>query len=159
MERSGNAQNTVAGVRGATNGQAALKLEGASGEDVWDEERLEKAMARLKEMHIQVCILSKHMPSYAIQVLTEIVQPAKKSANHPSQTPRTANQEATFTLFSEFAKSSTTANQEVQQFQRLMKEEETSVVLEQARKSRAENPNDIKPWRAREHPDWLTRDT
>jgi hypothetical protein len=39
-----------------------------------------------------------------------------------------------------------------------MKDEETLTVLEQARKSRAENPNDIKPWRARDHPDWLTRD-
>jgi len=139
MDRSGNAQNTVAGISGATNGQSGLKLEGASGEDVWDEERLEKAMARLKEMHIQLRNLRTTLP--------RLLEPLTKKQPSPE------------TLFSEFARSSTTANQEVQQFQRLMKEEETSVVLEQARKSRAENPNDIKPWRAREYPDWLTRDT
>jgi len=40
-----------------------------------------------------------------------------------------------------------------------MNDEESLKVLEQARKSRAENPNGIKPWKVTEHPDWATRDT
>ena len=63
------------------------------------------------------------------------------------------------TLFHEFSASSSTANKEVQQFRRLMNDEESLKVLEQAKKSRAENPNGIKPWRVSEHPDWLTRET
>jgi hypothetical protein len=35
----------------------------------------------------------------------------------------------------------------VQQFRKLVDDEESSKVLEQARKSRAENPNGIKPWK------------
>jgi len=63
------------------------------------------------------------------------------------------------TLFREFSRSASTANKEVQEFRRLLNDEESNKVLEQARKSRAENPNGIKPWRVTEHPDWLTRDS
>jgi hypothetical protein len=63
------------------------------------------------------------------------------------------------TLFREFSQSASTANKEVQEFRRLLNDEESNKVLEQARKSRAENPNGIKPWRVTEHPDWLTRDS
>ena len=62
-------------------------------------------------------------------------------------------------LFREFAKSASAANQEVQEFRKLMNDEESNKVLEQARKSRAENPNGIKPWRVTEDPLWLTRET
>ena len=37
-------------------------------------------------------------------------------------------------------------------------DEQSKKVLEQAKKSRAEKPHGIKPWRATQHPDWLTRD-
>jgi hypothetical protein len=47
----------------------------------------------------------------------------------------------------------------VQEFRRLLNDEESNKVLEQARTSRTENPNGIKPWRVTEHPDWLTRDS
>jgi hypothetical protein len=40
-----------------------------------------------------------------------------------------------------------------------MNDEESLKVLEQARKSRAENPNGIKLWKVTEHPDWATRGT
>lgn len=62
-------------------------------------------------------------------------------------------------LFREFSDTTRTANQEVLEFKKLMAEDETQKVLEQARKSRMANPNDIKPWRAMDHPDWLKRDT
>jgi hypothetical protein len=47
-------QQVRQGLAGSENGQ---QLNPASLEDVWDEERLEKAMKTLKEMHIQVCYL------------------------------------------------------------------------------------------------------
>jgi len=39
-----------------------------------------------------------------------------------------------------------------------MTDEESRKVLEHAKKSRAENPTGIKPWKVTEHPDWLARD-
>jgi hypothetical protein len=43
---------------GSENGQ---QLNPAPSEDAWDEERLEKAMKTLKEMHIQVCYLYRRL--------------------------------------------------------------------------------------------------
>lgn len=69
-----------------------------------------------------------------------------------------ANKWAAEALFQNFSKAANTANKEVQDFRRLMTNEESMKVFAQARKSRAENPNNIKRWRVTEHPDWLTRD-
>ncbi|RDL34987.1 Uncharacterized protein BP5553_06918 [Venustampulla echinocandica] len=109
-----------------------------TGEDAWDEKRLEEAMARLKDMHIQLRNLRTTIPRLLAPLTTK--QPSPEA------------------LFREFSKSASTATQEVQQFRKLMAQEETGKVLEHARKSRSENPNDIKPWKATDHPDWLTRD-
>jgi hypothetical protein len=49
-----DSQQVREGLVGSENGQ---QLNPAPLEDVWDEERLEKAMKTLKEMHIQVCDL------------------------------------------------------------------------------------------------------
>lgn len=62
-------------------------------------------------------------------------------------------------LFSSFQQAATTSNKEVRDFTRLMKDEEGVKLFEHAKKSRAENPHGIKPWRVTEHPDWLDRDT
>ncbi|TVY84792.1 hypothetical protein LSUE1_G001023 [Lachnellula suecica] len=138
MDQQKGTQQSATAAPSSANGQAGSGMEGNTGED-WDEEKLEKALARLKEMHIQLKNLRTTVP--------RLLEPLTKKQPSPQ------------VLFSEFSKSTATANEEVQQFQKLMREEETSQVLEQARKSRAERPNDIKPWRARDHPDWLTRDT
>lgn len=61
-------------------------------------------------------------------------------------------------LFNEFSSAAKTATHEVSEFKHLMKAEESIKVFEQAKKSRAENPQGIKPWRVTEHPDWLTRE-
>jgi hypothetical protein len=61
-------------------------------------------------------------------------------------------------LFRDFSESTRTANKEVSKFTTLMSDEETKKIFEQGRKSRIANPDDIKPWRAIDHPDWLTRD-
>jgi hypothetical protein len=46
-------QQVRGGLAGSENGE---QLNPAPLEDVWDEERLEKAMKTLKEMHIQVLL-------------------------------------------------------------------------------------------------------
>ncbi|KAH8683214.1 hypothetical protein BGZ60DRAFT_214569 [Tricladium varicosporioides] len=123
---------------GSNNGQPVANMgAGVDGEN-WDEEKLEEAMKRLKEMHIQLRNLRTTIPRLIAPLTTK--QPSPES------------------LFREFSKSTNTANQEVLQFRKLWGEEETQKVLERARKSRAENPNDIKPWRAIDHPNWLNRD-
>ncbi|POS87084.1 hypothetical protein EPUL_000493 [Erysiphe pulchra] len=106
--------------------------------DVWNEERIEMAMKTLKEMHIQLRNLRTSIP--------RLIAPL--TAQH--QTPQI--------VIEEFAKSIKTANQEIKQFEELMVSEESCKIFNQARKSRAENPESIKPWSVTENPDWLTRD-
>ncbi|KAI0880754.1 uncharacterized protein GGS22DRAFT_79756 [Annulohypoxylon maeteangense] len=54
-----------------------------------------------------------------------------------------------------FLKSVVTADAEIKDFGTLYNSEETKKVLDQAKKSRDANPKGIKPWRAKDHPDWL----
>ncbi|KAG9239385.1 hypothetical protein BJ875DRAFT_448594 [Amylocarpus encephaloides] len=130
---------------GNSNGQIALSKAGPSPaagteEVVWNEEHLEKAMARLKEMHIQLRNLRTCIP--------RLLEPLSSGKQPPPEA-----------LFREFSESTRTASEEVRKFQELMRDGETIKVLEQARKSRMENPNGIKPWRAMDHAHWLERDT
>lgn len=108
-------------------------------DDVWDEERIEKALKTLKEMHIQLRGLRTTIPRLIAPL--SIKQPSPEA------------------LFHDFSVSASTANKEVQEFRRLMVDEESKKVMEQARKSRSENPQGIRPWLVTEHPDWLTRET
>ncbi|KAK0099865.1 hypothetical protein ONS95_013307 [Cadophora gregata] len=107
--------------------------------EVWDEERLEKAMKTMKEMHIQLRDLRTTLP--------RLIAPLTKKQPSPE------------TLFREFSASANSAIQEVQEFRRLVTSDDSKKVMEQARKSRAENPKGIKPWKASDHPDWLRRET
>ncbi|PBP17570.1 hypothetical protein BUE80_DR011685 [Diplocarpon rosae] len=120
------------------NGQpVAPALEGQ--EDVGEEEQLEQALKTLKEMHIQLRGLRTTVPRLIA--------------------PLTSKQPSPESLFRGFSDSANIANQEVQEFRRLMTDQKSVEVMEQARKSRAANPKGIKPWRVTEHPDWLTRDS
>ncbi|OWP02606.1 hypothetical protein B2J93_6439 [Marssonina coronariae] len=120
------------------NGQPVVPaLEGK--EDVGEEEQLEQALKTLKEMHIQLRGLRTTVPRLIA--------------------PLTSKQSSPEALFRNFSDSANMANQEVQEFRRLMTDEKSIEVMEQARRSRAEDPKGIKPWRVTEHPDWLTRDS
>jgi hypothetical protein len=44
---------------------------------------------------------------------------------------------------------------EISTFKTLYTNDESKEVLEKAKKSREAEPKGIKPWRARDHPDWL----
>jgi len=107
-------------------------------EDVWDEEHLENALKTLKEMHIQARNLRTTIPRLIAPLATK--QPSPE------------------VLFQEFSKSMKVASGELHQFQQLMRDEDSVNVMDQAKKSRAERPKGIKPWKVIEHPDWLTRD-
>ncbi|KAH8821538.1 hypothetical protein F5884DRAFT_850761 [Xylogone sp. PMI_703] len=109
-----------------------------NGEDAWDEQRLEDSLKTLNEMYIQVRRLRTTIPRLIA--------------------PLTSKQPSPEVLFREFSKSAVTANQEVQQFQRLMTSEESQRILEHAKQSRAANPDGIKPWLVTDHPDWLKRE-
>ncbi|KAI9052265.1 hypothetical protein LZ554_003622 [Drepanopeziza brunnea f. sp. 'monogermtubi'] len=107
------------------------------GKDTGEEEQLEQALETLKEMHIQLRGLRTTIPRLVAPLATK--QPSPEA------------------LFREFSESVNTANQELQDFRRLMTDEGSVKVMAQASKSRTENPNGIRPWKVTEHPDWLTR--
>ena len=46
------------------------------------------------------------------------------------------------------------AQQEITDFTELMREEESKTVLTQAKKSKENDPKNIKPWLSSEHPSW-----
>lgn len=54
-----------------------------------------------------------------------------------------------------FVKSVVAASTQIKDFNALYNSEESKRVLDQAKKSRDANPKGIKPWRAKDHPDWL----
>ncbi|KAG0648221.1 hypothetical protein D0Z07_5355 [Hyphodiscus hymeniophilus] len=134
-----NPQASTEGSSAMENGVSGPAATSSSGEDVWDEQRIEESLKVLKEMHIQLRGLRTTIPRLIAPLITKHSSPEK--------------------VFREFSASATTANQEVQEFRRLMNSQQGIEVMENARKSRAENPNGIKPWRVTEHPDWLKRDT
>ena len=55
-------------------------------------------------------------------------------------------------------KSVATANTEVKDFKHLMTSKDSVQAFEQAESSGKKNPKGIEPWRAKNHPDWLTPD-
>ncbi|EHK99554.1 hypothetical protein GLAREA_06904 [Glarea lozoyensis ATCC 20868] len=142
MAQPNGLQKHLPGVKNVGNINGEIKqvnpAPGLGNEEGWDEAQLEKGMALLKEMHIQLRNLRTCIP--------RMIEPLTTIATSPES------------LFRDFSESTKTANKEVMDFKTLMSDEETKKVFEQARKSRNANPDNIKPWRAIDHPDWLQRD-
>ncbi|ROW17727.1 hypothetical protein VPNG_00663 [Cytospora leucostoma] len=67
--------------------------------------------------------------------------------------------QATEAMFSTVRESTKAAYNEVREYKHLATDEESTRIFERARRSRQENPKDIKPWRARDDPEWLTPST
>ncbi|KAI1105678.1 hypothetical protein F4804DRAFT_303688 [Jackrogersella minutella] len=65
--------------------------------------------------------------------------------------PNGTNQE----VYEGFVKAVDAARTQIKDFGALYNSDESKKVLDQAKKSRDANPNGIKPWRYRDHPDWL----
>lgn len=62
-------------------------------------------------------------------------------------------------MFSTVRESTKAAYGEVREYKQLATDEESTKILERAKHSRKENPKGIKPWRARDDPEWLTPST
>ncbi|KAI0378660.1 hypothetical protein F5Y04DRAFT_261292 [Hypomontagnella monticulosa] len=58
-------------------------------------------------------------------------------------------------LYEAFKTSMVTASAQINEFNSLYNSEESKKALDHAKKSRDANPKGIKPWRAKDHPDWL----
>lgn len=101
----------------------------------WDEAEIEQALKRLGELHHQMRNLRSTIPR-ALEPLSMHSSP-----------------EATFSALQETTKS---AYSEIKEYKQRATNEETAKVLEHAKQSRKDNPMGIKPWRARDDPDWLT---
>lgn len=56
----------------AAQNQAQVQASNAAGQDVWDEQRLEEAMKRLKLLHIKVTSFSKNESKLADQARSDV---------------------------------------------------------------------------------------
>ncbi|KAI1503368.1 hypothetical protein F5X99DRAFT_375914 [Biscogniauxia marginata] len=98
------------------------------------EEQLEKALKHLDLLHAKCRQLRTTIPR-----MTEPL---------PDNQPR----EVIFKIFNSTVHS---AQMEIKDFTTLYRSDESKKVLDQAKKSRDANPKGIKPWRARDHPEWM----
>ncbi|RKF74865.1 hypothetical protein GcM1_237076 [Golovinomyces cichoracearum] len=108
-------------------------------QEAWDEERLDKALKTLKEMHIQLRNLRTTIPRIIAPLTTQYPTPQ--------------------ILYYEFKKSIKAANKEIQGFRQLMTAEESKQIFFRATTNQVENSECFRPWAVSEHPDWLNSDS
>ncbi|KAF3064971.1 hypothetical protein GL218_01795 [Daldinia childiae] len=99
-----------------------------------DEEQLAQSMKQLNLLHIKCRELRT-----TIQRMLEAI-------------PNNSTAEEVYECF---VKSVGAASTQIKDFNTLYNSEESKRVLDQAKRSRDANPKGIKPWRAKDHPDWL----
>ncbi|KAI0097150.1 hypothetical protein F4814DRAFT_434545 [Daldinia grandis] len=102
--------------------------------EMLDEEQLELCMKQLNLLHIKCRELRT-----TIQRMLEAM-------------PNNSTAEEVYECF---VKSVVAASTQIKEFNALYNSEESKRVIDQAKKSRDTNPKGIKPWRAKDHPDWL----
>lgn len=156
---------------------------GASGQEVWDEARLEEAMERLKLLHIKVnfpwshaqqkpvpCILTRRPPRCATYAM-----PSPRclnrwpSPNRPVRYPpfsqldvylsSQTSTHAADALFAAFKAARADSQAAVQEFNELMNDVKSQQALARAKESREKDPSGIAPWRHTENPDWFALDS
>ncbi|KAI1758853.1 hypothetical protein GGR53DRAFT_515663 [Hypoxylon sp. FL1150] len=111
--------------------------EGQGKEELMGEEQLELSMKHLNLLHIK-CRELRTTLQHMLDTL-----PNNVSADE---------------MYARFLKAIGVADSQIKDFSALYNSEESKKVLDQAKKSRDANPKGIKPWRARDHPDWLDLD-
>lgn len=111
---------------------AAQDQKAAAGQQ-WDEAEIEKALKRLGELHHQMRNLRSTVPR-TMEPLSALSSPQK--------------------AFEALHESTTSACSEIREYKQAATSEEASKVFERAKQSRKDNPKGIKPWRARDDPDW-----
>ncbi|KAI0015427.1 hypothetical protein F4780DRAFT_763986 [Xylariomycetidae sp. FL0641] len=103
-----------------------------------DEEQIQQALKHLNLLHVKCRGLRTTIP--------RMFEPPPTAAYQSEDA-----YEATL-------KSISAANNELKDFATLYTNEQSKKVLEQARKSREANPMGIRPWRAKDHPNWMDID-
>ncbi|CAK7216542.1 hypothetical protein SBRCBS47491_002861 [Sporothrix bragantina] len=101
----------------------------------WNEEQLEAALEKLRDAHLKLRALRSTIP--------RMVQPL---TNEPPPPPEILHAKAQASLFA--------AMQEVKSFRETIANEEFRKVTEHATMSRKRNSKNIKPWKARDEPEW-----
>ncbi|KAI1393146.1 uncharacterized protein F4822DRAFT_1494 [Hypoxylon trugodes] len=140
------------------------------GKKTAEEEQLEKNMKQLNLLHIKVRGSLKYLFTWRWRQLPIAInysianlhcfygqcRELRTTIQRMLETiPHNATPEEVYKVF---VKSVAAANTQIKDFGTLYNSEESKKVLEQAKKSREANPKGIKPWRARDHPDWLEID-
>ncbi|KAI1773615.1 hypothetical protein F4818DRAFT_421121 [Hypoxylon cercidicola] len=110
---------------------------GQGKEETDEEKQLELSMKQLNLLHIK-CRELRTTLQHMLDTL-----PNGASANE---------------MYERFLKSIGVAGSQIKDFSALYNSEESKKVLNQAKKSHDANPKGIKPWRAKDHPDWLHLD-
>ncbi|KAG8161700.1 hypothetical protein KVR01_008687 [Diaporthe batatas] len=104
----------------------------------WGEAEIEQALERLGELHHQMrnlrSIIPKTMESLSVR----------------------ASPEDTYEALGQATKTAVSA---IREYKQAATDEETTRVFERAKQSRKDSPKGIKPWRARDDPDWLNTNT
>ncbi|KAJ4424102.1 hypothetical protein N0V82_001150 [Gnomoniopsis sp. IMI 355080] len=111
----------------------------APGAESWDEAKIEQALKNLNDLHIQLRELRSTIPR-----MQERLGGPVASAGELVTVVKGATQ-AAFNEVEEYKKNAT--------------DPENIKILDRAKQSRNQNPKGIKPWRAKDHPDWLTPST
>ncbi|KAA8633283.1 hypothetical protein SMACR_02130 [Sordaria macrospora] len=102
-----------------------------------EEERLEDALDYLNELHVQLQRLRSAIP--------RMFHPMSVKPSSPQNT------------FAAFSNAVQDTGKEIHQFKDTIRSAETEKVFNMANESRRTNPMGIKPWRARDDPEWTTR--
>ncbi|KAL9579483.1 MAG: hypothetical protein Q9212_005083 [Teloschistes hypoglaucus] len=100
----------------------------------WDETRMESAMARLQEMHVQLRQLRDAIP--------QLVNPMLVS--HPSPEG----------LYSDYAQNVAITRSSAKELSNLYHQDETREMFKRGEESRAQN-TEVRIWQVAEHEDWL----
>ncbi|XXH04343.1 Translation initiation factor 3 subunit c [Hypoxylon texense] len=110
---------------------------GRGKEGTTDEEQLELSMKQLNLLHVKCRELRT-----TLQHMLDTM-PSSVSSDE---------------MYARFLKSIGVAGGQIKDFSALYNSEESKKVLNQAKRSRDANPMGIKPWRAKDHPNWLDLD-
>ncbi|MCJ1306655.1 hypothetical protein MMC25_000298 [Agyrium rufum] len=117
----------------ATNGSEVPIGESAQ----WDEARLQSALDRLHNMHIQLRQLRETIPT--------LVQPMHTHHASPAH------------LYKAMSWNAITATKSVQLFTHYMRDAKTQSIMQKTKESQNQEPNNIRSWAITDHADWLEK--
>lgn len=140
-----------------------MAMEAPSGEPIptveaeLDEGSIATSLARLQEMHVAVCpsdTSNKYQECmlrfHCLSKLRHLRETIPRVMDSVLVDPPAPEQ-----LHSHFAQAATGAAQDIKSFAQTMEDARSKDVMEKARESRTNNPEEISAWLVTEHEDWL----